>query len=86
MAESRIGGNPKIRPFCTNYRCLFRKSCFKALEPIEGEKVACFHSPNDDINCPDYDTMLSKYDLTDHTQEYLERKYKKYGLRKKNNV
>lgn len=80
MAESRSGGN-KVRLFCMNRRCLFRKTCWKAQKPLEDEKVELFHSLSDDIYCPDYDTMLTKYDLTDHTQEYLERKYKKYGLR-----
>lgn len=80
MAESCGGGN-KVRAYCTNRRCLFRKTCLKAQKPLEDEEFYLFHSPSDDIDCPDYDTILTKYELTDHTQEYLERKYKKYGLR-----
>lgn len=82
MAEGRRDGD-KVRQYCTNFRCLFRRTCFKAVPPEEGEEVALFHSPLDDINCPFYETMLSKYDLTDHTQEYLDRHYKKYCVRKK---
>ncbi len=85
MAEG-CGGGVKVRRFCTNYRCLFRKTCRKAQEPQEGERVTPFHSPQGDIYCQEYDTMLTEYDLTDHTQEYLERSYKKYCVCKKDVV
>ena len=75
-----------MRRYCKNYRCLFRKTCFLAVPPIEGEKVREFVSESDDIYCEKYDTMLSKHDLTDHIQQYLDRKYKKYGIGKKRMV
>lgn len=82
MAESG-GGGIKIRPFCTNTRCLFRRTCKEAQPLLEDEIPVPFYSRLDDIYCPDYESLLTKYELTDHTQEYLERKYKKYCIQKK---
>lgn len=83
MGQACGDGSKEVRQYCTNFRCLFRKTCQKAQEPLEGEQVVLFRSMQDDIDCPDYDTMLTKYELTDHTNEYLERRYKKYGIVKK---
>ena len=72
-----------MRRYCKNFRCLFRETCWLARPPIEGEKVVPFVSPKDDIYCEDYETLLSKADLTDHIQQYIDKHEKKYGIRKK---
>ena len=82
MAEISRSG-VKVRIYCTNTRCLFRKTCRKAREPEEGETVKYFPCPQDDINCTHYRSRMPKRFLIDNTQEYLERSYKKYLLCKK---
>lgn len=79
MAASS-GKGVQVRLYCTNFRCLFRATCRKAIEPTDDERVQLFHSDQDDIHCDNYDTRLSEWALIDHTQEYIDRKYKKYGL------
>lgn len=82
MAENS-GNGVKVRLYCTNYRCLYRKTCRKAIEPEEGEIVREFPCPQEDINCMYYKSRMPRHFLIDNTQEYLERSYKKYCNYKK---